>query len=80
MVDGEIGLCDLDFSDFLMMIWVNILSCLDLKIRYKVFIMCFKLNEVFYYLILWSWMILYLIGNMINYGWVKQFVVFVCNM
>lgn len=80
MVDGEIGLCDLDFSDFLMMIWVNILSCLDLKIRYKVFIMCFKLNEVFYYFILWSWMILYLIGNMINYGWVKQFVVFVCNM
>lgn len=71
MVDGEIGLCDLDFSDFLMMIWVNILSCLDLKIRYKVFIMCFKLNEVFYYFILWSWMILYLIGNMINYGWVK---------
>lgn len=80
MVDGEIGLCDLDFSDFLMMIWVNILSCLDLKIRYKVFIMCLKLNEVFYYFILWSWMILYLIGNMINYGWVKQFVVFVCNM
>lgn len=80
MVDGEIGLCDLDFSDFLMMIWVNILSCLDLKIRYKVFIMCFKLNEVFYYFILWSQMILYLIGNMINYGWVKQFVVFVCNM
>lgn len=80
MVDGEIGLCDFDFSDFLMMIWVNILSCLDLKIRYKVFIMCFKLNEVFYYFILWSWMILYLIGNMINYGWVKQFVVFVCNM
>lgn len=80
MVDDEIGLCDLDFSDFLMMIWVNILSCLDLKIRYKVFIMCFKLNEVFYYFILWSWMILYLIGNMINYGWVKQFVVFVCNM
>lgn len=80
MVDGEIGLCDLDFSDFLMMIWVNILSCLDLKIKYKVFIMCFKLNEVFYYFILWSWMILYLIGNMINYGWVKQFVVFVCNM
>lgn len=80
MVDGEICLCDLDFSDFLMMIWVNILSCLDLKIRYKVFIMCFKLNEVFYYFILWSWMILYLIGNMINYGWVKQFVVFVCNM
>lgn len=80
MVDGESGLCDLDFSDFLMMIWVNILSCLDLKIRYKVFIMCFKLNEVFYYFILWSWMILYLIGNMINYGWVKQFVVFVCNM
>lgn len=80
MVDGEIGLCDLDFSDFLKMIWVNILSCLDLKIRYKVFIMCFKLNEVFYYFILWSWMILYLIGNMINYGWVKQFVVFVCNM
>lgn len=71
MVDGESGLCDLDFSDFLMMIWVNILSCLDLKIRYKVFIMCFKLNEVFYYFILWSWMILYLIGNMINYGWVK---------
>lgn len=80
MVDGESGLCDLDFSDFLMMIWVNILSCLDLKIRYNVFIMCFKLNEVFYYFILWSWMILYLIGNMINYGWVKQFVVFVCNM
>lgn len=80
MVDGESGLCDLDFSDFLMMIWVNILSCLDLKIRYKVFIMCLKLNEVFYYFILWSWMILYLIGNMINYGWVKQFVVFVCNM
>lgn len=80
MVDGESGLCDLDFSDFLMMIWVNILSCLDLKIRYKVFIMCFKLNVVFYYFILWSWMILYLIGNMINYGWVKQFVVFVCNM
>lgn len=71
MVDGESGLCDLDFSDFLMMIWVNILSCLDLKIKYKVFIMCFKLNEVFYYFILWSWMILYLIGNMINYGWVK---------
>lgn len=80
MVDGESGLCDLDFSDFLMMIWVNILSCFDLKIRYNVFIMCFKLNEVFYYFILWSWMILYLIGNMINYGWVKQFVVFVCNM
>lgn len=80
MADGETCPCDPDFSDLPTMIWVNTLSRLDLKTRYKVSITCSKLNEAFHHPTLWSRMTLYLIGNMTNYGWVKQSVVPARNM
>lgn len=75
MADSETGPYDPDFSDLPTMVWVNILSRLDLKTRYKVSVTCSKLNEAFHHPTLWSRMTLHLTGNMTNYGWVKQAVV-----
>lgn len=75
MADSETGPCDPDFSDLPTMVWVNILSRLDLKTRYRVSVTCPKLNEAFHHPTLWSRVTLNVTGNMTNYGWVKQAVV-----